>query len=34
MSVRFDRDSVSVSELKQELGKVAGVVDVKLISGE
>ncbi|MBP1537862.1 MAG: ACT domain-containing protein [Ruminococcus sp.] len=34
VSVRFDRDSVSVSELKQELGKVAGVVDVKLISGE
>ena len=34
VSVRFDRDSVSVGELKSELGKVGGVVDVKLISGE
>ncbi len=34
VSVRFDRESVSAAQLKQELVKVSGVVDVKLISGE
>jgi chorismate mutase len=34
VSVRFDHGLVSVQQLKTELGKVKGVVDVKLISGE
>lgn len=34
VSVRFDRESVSAAQLKEELGKVSGVVDAKLISGE
>ena len=34
VSVRFDRESVSAAQLKEELGKVTGVVDAKLISGE
>ena len=34
VSVRFDHELVSAQQLKTELGRVKGVVDVKLISGE
>lgn len=34
VSVRTDQGTLSAAQLRQELGKVAGVVDVKLISGE
>ena len=33
-SVRFDRDSLNTARLTEELSKVAGVVDAKIISGE
>lgn len=33
-SVRFDRDALNTSALTEELSKVDGVVDVKIISGE
>lgn len=34
VSVRLDQGALSAAQLRQELGKVSGVVDVKLISGE
>ncbi len=34
VSVRFDRGSLNTSVLTEELAKVGGVVDVKIISGE
>lgn len=33
-SVRFDRDMLNTNKLTEELSKVHGVVDVKIISGE
>ena len=33
-SVRFDRDSLNTARLRDELTKVSGVVDAKIISGE
>ena len=33
-SVRFDRDSLNTARLTEELSKVAGVVDAKIISGD
>lgn len=33
-SVRFDRDALNTSVLTDELSKISGVVDVKIISGE
>ena len=33
-SVRFDRDAINTKKLTEELSKVHGVVDVKIISGE
>ncbi|MBQ8107827.1 MAG: ACT domain-containing protein [Ruminococcus sp.] len=34
VSVRFDRGALNTSVLTEELAKVSGVVDVKIISGE
>ena len=34
VSVRFDHEVMSAQDISTELGKVSGVVDVKLISGE
>lgn len=33
-SVRFERDALNTNKLTEELSKVPGVVDVKIISGE